>query len=283
MRVYTAIVPPQAAGRRAEDYVAKAMPLLPGHVIRDAFKNRDVKMDGRRVTRDEMTLAGAVIQVYSDYSFFLPVVYEDDRVLLINKPAGISCEEDDWGGMTVQSVLAEQAKGRYTPRLCHRLDNPTSGLLLLCKDDESEQLLLDAFRERRLTKIYQCLVRGEMRPPADTKTAFLIKDARNARVRIVTHETPGALDIATQYETMDFDGILSRLRVTLLTGRTHQIRAHMSFLSHPILGDDKYGDRTLNRRMKASGLKLCATELTLHAGGALAGLDGRRFEIQPPF
>jgi len=163
------------------------------------------------------------------------------------------------------------------------LDHPTSGLLLLAKDDESEQALLEAFKERTLTKVYQCLVRGEMRPKEAVKEAFLIKDAKAAKVRVITHETPGAQPIATKYETLSFDGTISRLRVTLLTGRTHQIRAHMSFLSHPLLGDDKYGDRNLNKRLKVNALKLCACELTFHAGGCLSYLDGRTFSIHPPF
>jgi 23S rRNA pseudouridine955/2504/2580 synthase len=122
-----------------------------------------------------------------------------------------------------------------------------------------------------------------MRPREAVKEAFLVKNSLEASVRIVTHETPGALPITTQYETMDFDGKISRLRVHLITGRTHQIRAHMSFLSHPILGDDKYGDRNFNRIMKANGLKLCATELTLRPEGKLSYLRDRRFVIQPPF
>ena len=134
-----------------------------------------------------------------------------------------------------------------------------------------------------MEKRYECLVRGEMRPPAATREAYLIKDAGNAKVRVITHGTPGALPIATQYETISFDGTISRLRVTLLTGRTHQIRAHMSFLSHPLLGDDKYGDRALNKRLKASSLKLCACELVLHPGGKLSYLDGKMFSIPAPF
>lgn len=283
MRVYEAIAPENVGGLRLEQYVRQAFPLLPSHVLRDAFAARDVKMNGVRAGRDEKIAPGARVTVYTGFCPELPVVFEDENILLINKPAGISAEEDGRGGMTVLSLLTERAQGRYTPRLCHRLDNPTSGLLLLCKNDESEAALLSAFAERKLEKIYQCLVRGEMRPPAALKEAYLIKDAQRARVRVITHETSGALPIATAYETLAFDGALSRLRVTLLTGRTHQIRAHMSFLSHPILGDDKYGDRALNRRYKTTLLRLCATELTLRPGGALAYLDGRHFSIQPPF
>lgn len=283
MRVYEAEATPQAEGFSAETYAAFAFPLLPDRVIRDAFAARDVKINGRRVREDAPVAAGDRVRIYTDYDAELPIVYEDGRILLVNKPAWLICCDNGYGGMSALSVLTERAQGAYMPRLCHRLDTQTSGLLLLSKDDESEQLLLGAFKDRKLSKIYQCLVRGEMRPKADTKTAFLIKDAEKARVRIVTHQTPGALPIATRYETMSFDGVVSRLRVQLLTGRTHQIRAHMAFLSHPILGDDKYGDREFNRRLKAGALKLCATELTLNSGGALAYLDGKTFRIDPPF
>jgi len=148
MRIYTAIVAPRAAGMNLGAYAAQAFPLLPAHVLRDAFAARDVKMDGKRVGKDTLAVPGAKIQLYTDYSMEIPIVYEDDNILLVNKPAGITCDTDDWGGVTVLSLMEKRAKGAYQPQLCHRLDNPTCGLLLLCKDDESQQLLLDAFRER---------------------------------------------------------------------------------------------------------------------------------------
>ena len=283
MNVYHALVPACAEGMSAIRYIQQAMPLLPVHVVRDAFAAKDVKCGGKRVGKDDPVIPGETVRLFTGFSAEIPIVYEDEAVLLLNKPAGINCGEDVWGGMTVLSMMDDRAKGAYAPRLCHRLDNATSGLLLLCKDDESEKLLREMFERRSLTKIYQCLVKGEMRPREAVKEAFLVKNSREGRVRIVTHETPGALPIATQYETLEYDGKISRLRVHLLTGRTHQIRAHLSFLSHPIWGDDKYGDRNFNKAMKANGLKLCATELTLYPEGKLSYLRDRRFVIEPPF
>ncbi len=283
MQVYEAKVPENAPRQKLEVYLCRAFPLLPPRVIRDALAKKDVKQNGLRAHREDFVLPGAKVQLYSSFAAELPVVYEDDRVLLVNKPAGISCDDDGRGGMTVLSLLAKKAGNAYTPRLCHRLDNQTSGLLLLAKDEESEQELFTAFQERTLEKVYECLVRGQMRPEKAVVKAFLVKDAARATVRVITHETPGALPIETMYETLAFDGTLSRLRVTLLTGRTHQIRAHMAFLSHPLLGDDKYGDRALNKRMKTTSLHLCAASLTLHLSGCLSYLDGRTFSVQPPF
>ena len=153
------------------------------------------------------------------------------------------------------------------------------------KLEENQAALDQAFRERTLKKEYTCLVRGEMRPPEKVCRAYLIKNARVGRVRVISHETPGARPIVTAYRTLSREGELSRLQVDLLTGRTHQIRAHLAYLAHPILGDDVYGDRAVNRRLKSVGrLKLCASSLTLHfQDGPLAALDGRCFEIQPPF
>ena len=133
-----------------------------------------------------------------------------------------------------------------------------------------------------MDKRYTCLVRGMMKPSAATCKAFLLKDAEAARVTILDHPTPGARSIATAYETLEA-GPISRLRVHLLTGRTHQIRAHLAALGHPLLGDDVYGDRAFNRANHARRLMLCAASLTLETGGQLPQLDGKTFTIDCPF
>ena len=237
-------------------------------------------MDGLRVPPSAAPRPGARLAVYTGWQAELPVVYEDERILLINKPAGLSCDDDGRGGMTVKTLLAERAD---QPRLCHRLDNQTCGLLIAAKDDVAEQCLLDAFKERRLLKRYECIVKGGVRPAAATLTAYIVRTSEDGKMRVVSHSSPEARPIITEYETMSTASGTSRLRVTLHTGRTHQIRAHMAFIQHPILGDDIYGDRRFNQLRGTRRLMLCSTELTLFAGGTLKDLDGRCFSIQAPF
>ena len=277
MRVYSAQVPQEPGFRTLEAYLLRALPLLPQFALREAFAKRDVKMDGVRVAPDTRPRAGAIIAVYTPWVAELPVVYEDDRLLIINKPAGISCEDDGRGGMTVETLLDGRA------RLCHRLDNQTCGLLAAAKDPAAEACLLEAFRDRKLTKRYECVVKGVVRPEAQTVSAHIFRDERLGRMRVVSHPGPDTRPIETAYETLSGDGRTTRLSVTLLTGRTHQIRAHLAYLQHPILGDDVYGDRAFNQRFGARRLMLCAVSLTLHAGGELQYLDGRSFAVQPPF
>ena len=126
------------------------------------------------------------------------------------------------------------------------------------------------------------MVRGILKPPKALCRAWLVKDAAAARVTIFDHEVPGSKPIATAYETLE-SGPVSRVRVELITGRTHQIRAHMASLGHPLLGDDVYGDRAFNRVQKARRLMLCATRLTLHTDGKLPALEGKTFTIPCPF
>lgn len=215
----------------------------------------------------------------------LDVVYEDANLLLINKRPGISVTEDAGGGATLTDMVARYARQRgeaASPQPVHRLDNQTSGLVLFAKNQEAQAILEDAFRERLPKKEYTCLVRGIPKPPQALCRAYLTKDAAAARVTIHDHETPGSKPIATAYETLEA-GPISRLRVELITGRTHQIRAHMAALGHPLLGDDVYGDRAFNRANKARRLMLCATRLTLYTGGRLPEVEGHTFTIPCPF
>ena len=284
------IVSPQGEGERVDRLIARNFPELPERSVRAAFLRRDVKLDGRRVSREEKARAGQEIRIYltedAEDQPLLRIVYEDTDALLVNKPAGISVEPDRKGGVTLTDLCVHHVReadpGAEAPAACHRLDHQTSGLCLFAKNAEALETLQEVFRARRLEKTYECLVRGIPKPPAAECRAYLIKDAKAGRVRVLDHPAPEGKVILTAYETLEA-GPVSRLRVRLLTGRTHQIRAHLAALGHPILGDDVYGDRGWNREKKTRMLKLCAVSLRMDTGGALPGLDGREFRIDPPF
>ena len=284
--------PAESAGKRVSDCVRSALPDMPESVIRRIFAARDVKLDGVRVSREQEVRAGQVLRIWvpgspaADSFPALSVVYEDGDVLLVNKRAGISVEKDARGGTTLTDLcaahVARQDPDAFPPAACHRLDNRTSGLCLFAKNQDALDILQDVFRRRSLEKYYVCLVRGIMKPPSAVCSAWLVKDARRAVVRVTDRPEPDAKPIETGYETLE-SGPVSRLRVHLITGRTHQIRAHLAALGHPVLGDDLYGDRDFNKREKARTLKLCAVSLKLDTGGRLPALDGKTFSIDPPF
>ena len=286
-------IPAEAEGSRVSECVRSVLPDLPESAIRRIFDARDVKLDGMRVSRDQAAKAGQILKIYVPDTLAgtlsvsgLSVVYEDEDVLLVNKRAGISVEADARGGVTLTDLCAAHVARRdpdaFPPAACHRLDNRTCGLCLFAKNPRALEILQDAFRSRSLEKYYICLVRGIMKPPSAVCRAWLVKDARRAKVRITDRPEADARPIETSYETLE-SGPVSRLRIHLITGRTHQIRAHLAALGHPVLGDDLYGDRDFNRREKARSLKLCAVSLKLDTGGRLPALDGKTFSINPPF
>ena len=288
MKRYNLTIPSNASGGRLMPYLLRALPQVPSFAVREAFKKRDVKVNGERVGSDASILPGAEVVVYvrDVPSLDIPVLYRDENVMVVIKPAGISCEADGHGGKTLTAMLHEQLlrtdPAEKEPLLCHRLDNPTEGLLLLAMTDEAQQRLQDAFRSRQVHKAYICLVRGTPSPAHQVLSAWLVKDARRARVHVTGRQTPAAKPIVTEYTVMQ-GGPCSRLLIRLHTGRTHQIRAHMAFLGHPLLGDDQYGDRAFNRQYKARRLMLCACELSFSLEGPLSYLNDRRFSIQPSF
>ena len=292
MAVKTVLIPADAEGMKVSMFLRRFLPSLPESTVRKVFQARDVKLDGVRVTRDTPVCAGQTLSVFLPASFrdaeSLRIIYEDDDVLLVNKPAGISVEADDPGSLSLTDLCRIHVGSfsggapAFSPAPCHRLDHRTCGLCLFAKNERSLTVLLEAFKLRTVEKYYTCLVRGIMKPPSAVCNAWLLKDAGRAVVRILDHEVTGARPVTTGYETLQ-SGPVSRLRVHLVTGRTHQIRAHLAALGHPVLGDDLYGDRAFNRQQKSRSLKLCATELTLNTNGALPALDGKTFLIDPPF
>lgn len=287
------VVPQDYDGKKASDCLRFVFPGLPESMIRKLFTARDIRLDNIRIPRDQAVRSGQLLTIFlPDESFredpSLTVVYEDDDLLIVNKRPGISVEKDAHGGTTLTDLCiayvlrSASSQDVFHPAACHRLDNQTSGICVFAKNARALEIMQNAFRNRDLEKDYICLVRGIMKPPSAVCHAWLVKDPLHSIVRITDRPESGAKPIVTGYETLE-SGPVSRLLVHLMTGRTHQIRAHLAALGHPVLGDDLYGDRSFNRRMKARSLRLCAVSLKIDTGGLLPLVDGKIFSIDPPF
>ena len=190
-------------------------------------------------------------------------VYEDDNVIIIDKESGVNAE-------AVYSALSEKGETYFV----HRLDRNTEGLMVFARTKEAYEELLLAFRDGRVEKIYNALVFGKMPKRHSREEAYLEKDAARAQVRVNAKKGE---KIVTEYEVMEEGEGCSLLKITLHTGKTHQIRAHMAYLGHPVVGDNKYGDNAKNAALHAARQRLLAKEISLDCGGCLSYLRGRRF------
>ncbi len=268
-------------------FLRQAFPSLPAKQLTNALERRDVKRDGKRMGARDMVLPGDRLQVYIDERYLsadeaLPqILFEDNNILLCVKQPGIAVTEDASGAPTLEKLIQ---RSHPTARACHRLDYYTGGIVAFALNDKSRRALEEAFKQRTLRKFYRCLVFGKPRDGQALLRGYLKKDADKAFVHIYEHNVPGSLPIETAYQMLDSCETVSLLRVELITGRTHQIRAHLASIGYPVCGDDRYGDREKNREFRVRSQQLWATELEMHFdGGPLAYLNGRRFSVKPAF
>ena len=292
------IVPRDKDGLMLIQFLSQTAAEVPLWAIKEAVKKRDVRIDGVRVERDVRISAGQEIRVYWPKSVIeaqkkekvLPVpeiVYEDDQVLLINKPQGIQSQNEenpllgDSALTRVKAYLEANSRDTAQLHLCHRLDVQTGGLLLFALTDEAFDAALEGFSQRTFQKFYTCRVKGCPAQREAIIRAHLRKDPQISRVSITDYPARGSVEITTGYRVIR-EAEHALLEIELITGRTHQIRAHLAHIGHPILGDDKYGDRMLNRRLNIKKQQLWATRLVFHADGVLRYLDGREFSGKYP-
>ena len=245
-------------------YLTRAFPSLPGWLIRETLKKKDVRINGVKSGADALVQEGDELTLYVDDKYFaapLTVIYEDDGLLVVEKPAGIPVDSDR-SGIGGDTMLSRIQAHHPNAQLCHRLDTGTGGVLICAKTESALAEMTDAFKHHNLTKKYRCLVAGRPEQSEAKLKDYLIKDAGASRVRIVHSPVSGALPVETHYKLLGSKNGASLLEVTLITGRTHQIRAHLSSVSLPLLGDDKYGDRAANRRFNRNQIALWCSEIT---------------------
>ncbi|MCX8128647.1 MAG: RluA family pseudouridine synthase [Clostridia bacterium] len=301
------VITEETSNKKIDKAIKELFPRMPASAMYKAFRKKDVKVNGVRVKDDYIVLLGDRLELYitddilDGKGFSLnsgfSIVYEDVNLLIVNKEQGIPVHPDkDQVSNTlidlVQAYLKE--KGEYSPHksdsfppsLCHRLDRNTGGLLIIAKNEKSLKVMLDKIKSKEVKKYYQCLVSGRMQKQEEELKAYLTKDERKSRVFIDDKRTRDSLEIVTRYRVLSYENNISKLEIELVTGRTHQIRAHLAHIGHPIIGDGKYGTNAINRPLKAKFQALWAYKLKFSFcsdAGILNYLKGKTFEVKPTF
>lgn len=279
---------------RLDKYLMDQYPALGLGRLNKALRENKIKLNGKKSPLSTRVQNGDIIRLFlTDEqledrplppAFF---VYEDDDIIVAQKPAGI--EVDGPAPDTLlKRVIARLSAEKKPPQavLCHRLDTGTSGLLLLAKNSAAEKFLTASIKARQIEKRYLCVTFGRPQPPAALLQDYLLKDAERGVVRVVSSPSGGAKEILTGYETLAVSGRLALLQVELITGRTHQIRAHLAHIGCPILGDSKYGNHAANRELRFKYQALCAWELRFPVQieePRFSHLAGRVFHAEKPW
>lgn len=239
------------------------------------LRKKDVKINGKRVNKDEKVMRGDQIQVYADVKDTRAdnVIFSDDNLLVCVKPKGITSED------FYKLVKANNPSAIFT----HRLDRNTDGIMLFALNEESFESLLNGFKNRTFKKYYYTEVVGIPQKKQATLTAYLKKNAEKSTVKIYDSPICGAEKIITKYDVLSTFSQTSALSVELVTGKTHQIRAHLAHIGHPIIGDGKYGNKSINEQFRKKSQILTAYKLTLKFAkdDYLGYLNGKTFEIKP--
>lgn len=276
-------VPESVGATPLERYLRRAWPMVPAHAVRELLKRRDVKVNGARCGQDAAVRGGDELLIYLPDKY-LPgpaeLAYSDGALLAAVKPQGLPVDVDQ-DGVGEDTLLNRLRRNCPAAQLCHRLDAATGGLVLAAADDETLAQALETFRTHALRKRYLALAKGGFARREGTLRAWLVKDARRSTVRVEYREIPNAKPIETRYRVLDERGGVAKVELEPVTGRTHQLRAHMADFGHPLLGDDKYGDRGLNRT-HGGALKLWCAEIRIGEESPLKRYRGMRFEAPEP-
>lgn len=302
------------AGQRLDRFVSKSLPLLPPALLQKYIRLKRIKCNGARAQRDQRLQEGDILQLYINDEFFdkprednlfltlfkpsLDIVYEDENLLLLNKRPGLVVHADETEKVNtlinhIQAYLYQKREwnprweNAFTPALCNRIDRNTGGIVVAAKNAEALRILNDKIRDREIAKYYLCIALGRVEPPKGCIECFLRKDEKSNTVRVYHRPVPEGRSAVTLYQTLRTRGELSLLEVELLTGRTHQIRASMADLGHPLLGDGKYGIGSVNRKYGETQQALYSYRLRFEFptdAGILEYLRGREFQVdEVPF
>jgi 23S rRNA pseudouridine955/2504/2580 synthase len=276
-------------GQRLDKFITKSVKALPMSLLYKYIRTKKIKVNKKRADIGSKLDAGDIVELYIKDEFFddnavnntfrvlkpqLRVVFENGDMMICDKRPGMLCHPDDNGEDTeevntlvnhIKAYLYQKGEYKpeeensFVPALCNRIDRNTGGLVIAAKNAPALRRINELIREKKVIKKYLCMVHGTFTKKSETLTGYLLKDHKNNTVQVLSdHSDSTAQKIITKYKVLgeynigDSDEIVSLLEVELITGKTHQIRAHMASVGHPLLGDGKYG---VNRNDRKLGFK----------------------------
>ena len=296
------------AGQRLDKFITKTID-IPMGLLYKSIRTKKIKVNRKRAEVNTVLAEGDTVQCFLSEEFFkkstdttsfdritphLSIIYEDENIMLLNKRPGVSVHEDENGSTNtlITHVLAYLYQKReyspeneqsFTPALCNRIDRNTGGIVIAAKTAEALRVMNEKIKNREIDKFYLAAVHGIPQKKEDTLYAYLRKDDKQNIVKVYDKNPPkDAKRIITKYRVIAKKRDTSLIEVELLTGRTHQIRAHMAYIGHPLVGDGKYG---VNRADRAEGYKyqaLYSYKLRFSFNGeptVLEYLNGKEFKI----
>ena len=309
---------PNESGQRFDKYLKKLLSNASGSFVYKMLRKKNITLNDHKADGTEKLSSGDLVKLFlsddtfdkfsgaektdSEFSSLkaidssrLSIVYEDKDVLMINKPSGmlsqkaapedISANEYILSYLIRKGELDENQLKTFKPSVCNRLDRNTSGLLIAGKSMKGLQEMSAALKKRTVQKFYRCIVKGELHQKTHLK-GYLKKDERTNKVQILSHvnesERKEYLPIETEYRPVATASGYTELEVHLITGRSHQIRAHLASIGHPIIGDVKYGDPKTNelfrREVRIRSQMLHAYRIVFEDGREVIAPSGNEFE-----
>ena len=294
------------SGQRLDKFLTKKFKNMPQSLMYKYIRTKYIKLNGKRCEISSRLQTGDVLTLYIKDEFFEPVpdeydflkapakldiIYEDENIMLLNKKPGLIVHPDE--NYHFDSLIARvqhylydkkeydpKKENSFAPALVNRIDRNTGGIVIAAKNAESLRILNQKLKDRELEKLYLCIAVGIFEKKSATLSDYLEKNEKQNRVYVLKNPTKNSKTIKTKYRVLAEKNGFSLVEVDLLTGRTHQIRAHFASIGHPLLGDGKYGKNEINRRMGYKWQALYSHKLTFKFttdGGILEYLNGKTF------